>query len=481
MQNPSSPNCNLNEIKEQVKKVIAHSQGLNIDLLNIDNLMKDWEENKCRFYSRLPGNKLIYQTPNIITMPISNEDKEAALDNFIDDIRWHYSLELVELREFIEYNRNDFYNNSLSKDYPVKDGVVIPKGMKIIKAFKYFVKDKNTLTELQDKASMLIQNTKISGYFCISVHPLDYLSLSENTHNWRSCHALDGEYRAGNLSYMADNCTIVCYIKSEHNAVLPRFPDDVPWTDKKWRMLLHVSHDDTLLISGRHYPYESKGLQDFALELYETFFSQGYSFTKWCHEKYDRYELNGKCLFTETRMLPTGYVMTPDIKVIVDPKHPLHYNDPLHSTVYDYWFSIAYGKPYWYDDKGVPRENVITPRTGLNTKVNIGHDVKCCVCGKNDCVLTDTMLCIDCELKYGTEETEDFTFCKDCGRRIYIPEAISLDDDDGYVCHDCGDDYQICDNCNTYYNKKYLIYDEVNNAYYCEACYDEILFDRENE
>ena len=28
----------------------------------------------------------------------------------------------------------------------------------------------------------------------------DYLSLSENAFNWRSCHALDGEYRAGNLS-----------------------------------------------------------------------------------------------------------------------------------------------------------------------------------------------------------------------------------------------------------------------------------------
>lgn len=51
------------------------------------------------------------------------------------------------------------------------------------------------------------------------------------------------------------------------------------------------------------------------------------------------------------------------------------------------------------------------------------------------------MLCIDCELKYGTEETEDFTFCRECGRRIYIPEAISLDDDDGYVCHSCGDNY----------------------------------------
>ena len=284
--------------------------------------MNDWEENKCKFYSRLPGNKLIYQSHAPITMSISEDDKKAELDCFIDNIRWRYGL--FELRDFVENNRKDFYNNILSEDYSMNNGTIIPKGMKIIKAFKYFVEDKEILTEIQDKASMLIQNTKISGYFCMSVHPLDYLSLSENTHNWRSCHALDGEYRAGNLSYMSDNCTIICYIKSEHDAVLPRFPDDVPWADKKWRMLLHVSDDDTMVISGRHYPYESKELQDFALELYETFFGQGYRFTDWCHEKYNTFTINYKIFSNEVRLLPNVYVMTPDIKVIVDPKNPLH-------------------------------------------------------------------------------------------------------------------------------------------------------------
>ena len=336
-------------------------------------------------------------------MSISEDDKKAELDCFIDNIRWRYGL--FELKDFVENNRKNFYNNILSEDYPMNNGTIIPKGMKIIKAFKYFVEDKEILTEIQDKASMLIQNTKISGYFCMSVHPLDYLSLSENTHNWRSCHALDGEYRAGNLSYMADNCTIICYIKSEHDAVLPRFPDDVPWADKKWRMLLHVSDDNTMVISGRHYPYESKGLQDFALELYRAFFGQGYCFTDWCHEKYNTFTINDKIVSNECRLLPTGYVMTPDTKVIVDPKNPLHYNDPLHSTVYDYWFSIAYSEPYWHEE-GIQQDKLILPRTRTTTKVNIGHDVKCCICGKNDCVLTDTMLCIDCELEYGTEETD---------------------------------------------------------------------------
>lgn len=85
---------------------------------------------------------------------------------------------------------------------------------------------------------MLIQEDKVTGILCLSIHPLDYLSLSENTYNWRSCHALDGEYRAGNLSYMMDNTTVVCYLKGEDEAELPHFPAEVKWNSKKWRMLL---------------------------------------------------------------------------------------------------------------------------------------------------------------------------------------------------------------------------------------------------
>ena len=42
----------------------------------------------------------------------------------------------------------------------------------------------------------------MEGYLYLSIHPLDYLSISETNHGWRSCHALDGEYRNGNLSYL---------------------------------------------------------------------------------------------------------------------------------------------------------------------------------------------------------------------------------------------------------------------------------------
>ena len=93
------------------------------------------------------------------------------------------------------------------------------------------------------------------------MHPLDFLSLSENNSNWRSCHALDGDYRAGNLNYMADDVTIVAYIKSSSgDEKLREFPKSVPWNNKKWRALLFINEDVCYL--GRQYPFAAAGVED---------------------------------------------------------------------------------------------------------------------------------------------------------------------------------------------------------------------------
>ena len=120
-----------------------------------------------------------------------------------------------------------------------------------------FEEDEKTLSAMQDYASTVIQENKITGKLCISVHPLDYLSSSENTYKWKSCHSLNGEYRAGNLSYMCDTSTIICYIKGEEEAKLPNFPSDVLWNSKKWRVLLNISDYKDIVFAGRQYPFSS--------------------------------------------------------------------------------------------------------------------------------------------------------------------------------------------------------------------------------
>lgn len=237
------------KIQEDFNKVIQFSQDYDYPITT-DKLFKDWFKNKERFINKFGG--LIYELPTKVSIPVKgNEDNEKLQDFYkvLNRLRYEYPDYLGRLNDlytFITLNPDGFKENKLTKDYNYYD-TIIPKGMKMIKAFKKFIPNKEILKELQIAANTVHQNRNIEGTLCISVHPLDYLSISENNEDWTSCHTLDGDYRAGNLSYMADSSTVVVYIKSDENEILPNFPDDVPWNSKKWRILLYVSEDFDLI------------------------------------------------------------------------------------------------------------------------------------------------------------------------------------------------------------------------------------------
>jgi hypothetical protein len=193
------------DIKEQFKEVIRYSQD--IEDPKVDYLFREWEYNKKKFIDLFGG--LIYEWPGTIEFVLDDTQKRSRVMEFVGIVSDNFNN--PELADFIEANLDSFYENKVSTDDKM------PKGMKLLKAFKYFEKNQTALRNLQDMASQIIQEDKIKGTLCFSVHPLDYLSSSENTYNWRSCHSLDGEYRAGNLSYMVDNSTFLIYLKGADN------------------------------------------------------------------------------------------------------------------------------------------------------------------------------------------------------------------------------------------------------------------------
>lgn len=203
---------------------------------------------------------LIYEHPETVTVSLNKEITERRLETFIE---WVDSV-CPDVASFIYLNREGLYDNKVVSSMAVPNSQIwIPEGMKIGKALKFFssVCDPDYLEQIRLELSRIIQENNVTGRLCLSVHPLDYLSVSENNHNWRSCHALDGEYRAGNLSYMFDKCTVVAYLKSEkEDTVLPRFPSDVPWNDKKWRCLFFFDHERKFVWAGRQYPFSSDAL-----------------------------------------------------------------------------------------------------------------------------------------------------------------------------------------------------------------------------
>lgn len=160
---------------------------------------------------------------------------------------------------------DEFFGNILTHD--ISESNILDKinsGIRISKVFK-IVFDKLTpslLDRIQTIYSTYLQKNKIEGYLVLSVHPLDFLSASENRYNWRSCHSLDGEYGLGNIQYMKDDITFMGYLLTvdDYDFILPNFPDDILWNSKIWRTYFFLKDD--VLMRGNSYPYTSEEIVD---------------------------------------------------------------------------------------------------------------------------------------------------------------------------------------------------------------------------
>lgn len=99
----------------------------------------------------------------------------------------------------------------------------------------------------------------------LSIHPLDYITMSENNSSWTSCmnwsgerNRIFGEYRVGTVEMMNSPYVVVAYIENNSSPYIPF--DDFEWSNKKWRELFIVS--DTLISPVKGYPYTNRGLEE---------------------------------------------------------------------------------------------------------------------------------------------------------------------------------------------------------------------------
>lgn len=451
---------NLNTIKEQFQLAISYSQ--NIDNPKIDVLFDKWLEAKRDFIEAMNG-ELIFEYPEKITLPLAQKERDNKIDDFISilDTRWENN----DLASFVHEMREGFFNNLTPKDYQYGD-TLIKKGTKLVRAFKYFEEDKCALTDIQNHASRIIQEDKIEGILCISVHPLDYLSMSENTYNWRSCHALDGEYRSGNLSYMVDKSTVVCYLKSDKEETLPNFPFE--WNSKKWRVLLYFSNDWNMIMAGRQYPFMTAAGLDLITKtlLPAAGLSHNSSWTKWHTELLDEMAFNddsGMSFTFHDTYIPVGGKLLPLNELVQDMKGSMQFNDLLKSSCYSPMYAYRILKDVWW--------GAIT--TGQSdpdyTRFYIGGEVPCMRCGKEMIAINESMQCVNCEREYGTTESDDFGFCVCCSRHVYLGDAHFVEDE--VVCDQCyADETSTCDLCGERVFNNEISYDRETEQYICVYC-----------
>ena len=475
---------NKSELIQQVKHILDYNTKTSCE--HVSELIDIWEKNKEDFIEMFHGD-LIYETEIPLTFYLQEEDKKTMYQSFLDWLDTNYTWDDIEnadlgaLYDFISLaGIDDFFDNKTSKDIKVvmwsnrtEDKLIeeiIPSHSKVVKNFKRFIQDKQLLHKIQDKASEFIQKEKVEGYLCFSVHPLDYLSISENTLNWRSCHALDGDYCAGNLQYMTDHCTVVCYLKSDKETYIPRF-NGIPWNNKKWRMLLFFNETQDMIFAGRQYPFN---VTTSLPVIHDNLSSNILKYPEWLFHWSDWTNNN-----ISTIIEPSISNTSDEIKIllnkkyyyvggseplmsldnlIVEPKNSLFYNDLLNSHFYT--------EPYYMMKKP------ITINGKERAKFFIGTQIKCPCCGKNILKNSSELICTECINKIGNTDLIDI-FCTRCGRRIEDNEWYVEDGHGESICRECTSNYtSICGKCGEVYLTSEMTY--LNKNFYCSDCINEI-------
>lgn len=465
-------------IQKQFEQVISYSQNyLYKEEVTIDttNLFNDWWWNKKYLRHNLPffnDERWIYEYPKTISFGLDENTKRERLDRFIREL-WDFPL----LQDFLRKNKANFFENRIVENYKAPNGTC-RRGMKIIKAFKYFFSnDTETLKRLQDEASAILNEDKIEGKFCVSIHPLDYISISDNDHNWHSCHAMNSAYRAGNLCYMVDHHTIICYVKTGEDRKISNFPDEVPWNSKKWRMLLFFDTSGNFVMAGKQYPLQSGEALNHFQEAYSAAWEAArganegvtscFKFSPWHREQINSISLDGLQYKFSTSMIPYGDYMLDLSEVYAKGENSLQYDDIIKNSTYresvPYAYAITDLRWGFFEEAGItyPNGDQISKYLFTNRRngpvIAAGHEVKCLHCGESIIQTADAVLCDRCALEYIKSDMLDedyYPACDICGERFIYYDGFWRGD--MHVCASCGqkynEDLNLIDNKEEDYN-----------------------------
>ena len=245
-----------------------------------------WEENKKQFLFSLLRQQLIYSVPTEVSMTeeeLYYKIKESGVRYTLQQqfkpefarILTTMSSELDENEKIIEkclfdlLNINILARQRIEKDYTFNwngKRVKFNKGTKVTKLFRFFVNESELDILIKKYATIFNQKT-IKGDLCLSVHPLDYFSVSDNQCGWNSCFSVhDGSYRISTTGLLTSPNTMIAYLSSE-DVEYEAYNMSMTWNNKKWRTYVTMSHDQKTFHIGREYPYSNPALRQKVVEM----------------------------------------------------------------------------------------------------------------------------------------------------------------------------------------------------------------------
>ena len=257
-----------------------------------------------------------------------------------------------------------------------------------------------------------VMNVKsIKGTLNLSIHPLDYMTMSDNDCGWESCMSWRsfGGYRQGTVEMMNSDSVVVAYLSASRPMHLLHSNTEFDlWANKKWRCLFVVNDD--LLCKVKSYPYQKEEFELECLEWINELSTENLQYTYNCE---DRIPWDGeeKIPFFEDKYLDllfeTGHM----------------YND--FGTV-DHWF--------------VPHESLLAKIADSPCSV-YAYDF--CYSGPSECMWCGGNVYFDTEGEVICDNCLEKHWCHECGSRI--TGEVYTDADGNFYDEYCYDNYTFTD------------------------------------
>ena len=258
---------------------------------DISKLLRQWTYCKDLFLNKLFDDTLIFSQPINYKMGMTEKVNRLKQENVFIQPAYRAFCDFVEtftykdwdtyyiLRQLIcnfnYYADNKYIGQNISLNYTDENGkakvLKIQSGTKQLRAlnliYNAFSKDIQTtpseIEDFQTKISQVLNDTSLTGDLCFSIHPLDYVTASDNECGWTSCMNWrdHGEYHRGTVEMMNSSKVIVVYLKSASDMTIC----DRKWSNKKWREFFIVT--ENYIVPIKAYPYFNKDLEKIAIHI----------------------------------------------------------------------------------------------------------------------------------------------------------------------------------------------------------------------
>lgn len=333
-----------------------------------------------------------------------NDDFADWKENYINGIYASFSLRSIlrnNLFDSTAFVKNIYDGPSIEVKCYNNTTIKFVKGQKVMKIIGRLANAVNLRADFEHvriAQSQIMNQAHITANLCISIHPLDYMTASYNSNNWRSCMCWeDGEYRRGVIEMMNSSYVVVAYLESDKQKL--DMGCGYIWNSKKWREFFIVNRDIITGIKG--YPYWNRDLEDEVL--------------KWLKELYAP-------VFNVTY---DDAITTYNIDTALENKNglisfscgPAMYNDFYNGNNFHGFFAEDFQGERYFDYSGAS---------------------ECACCGEDyDFDSEGEIICEECITHYS---------CCRCGCNIeYENDLIIINDN--YYCADCASNLDHCSYC----------------------------------